>query len=163
MKNNKNKSGDEIVHFVEFNPFYLEIFNKYKTEILKLLPEAKIELIGSAAVPMKGKRELDILIEVPDKEKAQEILVKNGYGNGPIFGDTSYATDLKYGIECEFHILNKGHKQIKKFKSLVKELRKNKRLRENFERFKESCEGLTRREYRERKAEFLKKFLNISY
>ncbi len=163
VENNKNKSGDEIVHFVEFNPLYLEIFNKYKTEILKLLPEAKIELIGSAAVPMKGKRELDILVESSNKENAQKKLIKNGYEEGPVFEDTSYVKDFRYGIECEVHIMNKGDKKINEIKFLISKLKKDKKLRDKFEKFKESCESLDIREYRKRKAIFLKSNFNISY
>lgn len=143
----------EYVKIVNFNPEWLDVFENYKTIIAK----AKCTLVGSAAVPMKGKEEIDIIVEVANVEKAQEALHKAGFGKGPIENGVGYARDYRFGIECELHIMLANHPKKMQAVELVKRLQANDKLRLKFEKFKESCDGISREEYRKRKAKFLEK------
>jgi len=58
----------ESIKIVDYDPVYLKIFKKYEKIIKKTLLISRINLNGSMAVPMKGKEEIDILVEVENIE-----------------------------------------------------------------------------------------------
>lgn len=149
----------EKIKIVDFDPVYLDIFEKYKKIILNIIPDLYIELIGSAAVPMNGKKEIDILIIADNYEEVQQKLHEDGFGKGPVEGTIAYLRDYRFGIEAEFHIMHSNTKKIEQARALVELLKKDKKLRKDFEEFKRSCDGISRAEYRKRKTEFLKKIL----
>jgi len=49
-----------------------------------LLPNSKIEIVGSMAVPMKGRPEIDVLVIDLDVSGVSDILAKNGFKQGPV-------------------------------------------------------------------------------
>ena len=147
----------ETIKIVDFNPVFLDIFEKYKKIIHEILSDLHIELFGSAAVPMNGKEEIDILIIADNYKEIQEILSQNGFGKGPIEGTIAYLRDYRFGIEAEFHIMHSKTKKIEQARALVEILKKNPKLRKKFEDFKRSCDGMSREDYRKRKTEFIKK------
>lgn len=151
----------DIVHIKDFDPLLVKIYTRYYKILKKLLPTAKIELVGSAAVPMKGKEEIDILIEVDNLEKSAKVLENNGFERGRTFlPRKAYFNDKKFGIECEFHIHPKGDENAIRIKKFKNKLKTDQKLRKKFELFKQSCEGLTRLEYRKRKTKWIKENIN---
>ncbi len=134
----------DIVHIVEFDPSYLEIYEKYKTIIKKILPDAIVELVGSASVPMAGKAEIDILVEAKPFENAIKLLQKEGGLEQPSrLPGKAYFNDKRFGIECEIHMHPIGHDMAVKLKLFRKLLKENKNLRDRFSDFKKSCDGKT--------------------
>ena len=154
-------SKDELpVKIIDFNPNFLKLFEKYKIIINKCLPKCNIYLIGSMAVPMKWKEEIDILVETEDVIKAHEILSKEGFSQGPIIKNSAFLRDYRFGIEAEIHLVRIGSKKIERTRKFVEKLQNNKELRLKFEEFKEKYSGLTRNEYRKKKEVFLKKYFS---
>ena len=82
-----------------------------KKEIKKILPKCKIKLIGSLAVPMKGKKEMDILIQTNNVEQAQNILKEKGYKKGPIANQEGFCRNYNYQVIIELHIIPFKHKK----------------------------------------------------
>ena len=150
---------NELVEIVEFDPSFKKIYETYKKLVKSILPNIELELIGSAAVPMKGKKEIDIMIVVEDIKDIQSKLTKLGFSKGPIEGKTAYMRDYRFGIEVEFHIVQKGSKKIVNARKLVNILRNDGNLRKQFEELKEQYNGLNREEYRKRKSLFIQKIL----
>ncbi len=149
----------EKIKIVDFDPDFLNIFDKYKKAIRKIIPELKPELIGSAAVPMKGKEEIDIMIVADNFKEVQEKLSQHGFDKGPVEGKTAYLRDYRVGVEAEFHIVQAGSKKIEIARRLVSILRNNPQLKEAFEKLKEECNGMEREEYKKRKSGFITRIL----
>lgn len=147
----------EIIKIVDYDPVYLKIFKKYEKIIKKTLPLSRINLIGSIAVPMSGKEEIDILVEVENIEESQELLSKSKFRKGPVVDGTGYLRDYRFDIECEIHLVKFDDIKVKRTLSLVNKLQTNVFLRKQFEKFKKSCDGISGDEYRKKKNEFLKK------
>jgi len=146
----------ESIKIVDYDPVYLKIFKKYEKIIKKTLLISRINLIGSMAVPMKGKEEIDILVEVENIEESQELLFKIKFGKGPIVNGTGYLRDYRFNIECEVHLVKFDDPKVKKTLVLVDKLQKNIFLKKQFEEFKLNCDGISRDEYRKKKRDFLK-------
>lgn len=69
---------------------YINFFKKERTQLKRLLSEAKIDHIGSTSVKgLGGKEILDILISVPKRNVMTTInkLEKSGYEYRPLSGD----------------------------------------------------------------------------
>lgn len=76
MKNKQKYS------FKEYNKKYIKLFEKEKNRILKLIPSAEIEHVGSTSIPgLGGKPIVDLMIIVPKNKisLAKKILEKNNY------------------------------------------------------------------------------------
>ena len=143
------------VKIVEYNPAWKAFYYQYKKMIHTVLPDAKVELIGSAAIPMVGKKEIDILVICDDVEKAHSVLEKLAFGRGPITKEGGYLSDSRFGVEAEFHVVATGSKKIDNARRLIARLQSDKPLRDRLEFLKRSWDGLSREEYRKHKAEFL--------
>jgi len=150
---------EEKIKIIDFNREFLLIFEKYKKIIKKILPTSKIYLIGSSAVPMKGKEEIDILIETDNPKEAQRILFKEGFSKGFETDNKIYHMDFRFGIECQIHLVEKGNKWIKRHLDFIKKLQKNHKIRKELEKLKEECDGLTKDEYKKRKNKFIQKYI----
>jgi GrpB-like predicted nucleotidyltransferase (UPF0157 family) len=143
------------------------LFEKHKKIIFSLLSDVdknlKIKLVGSQAVPMIGKAEIDLLIMTnADILTMQKCLEKKGYGRGPIEKEGSKKEKVGYmrktddGIIIELHILSPNHENVKKMKKLVNFFRNNAKKREKLEELKISFKGKPEDEYREAKINFFK-------
>lgn len=151
----------EIVKIIEPSKELFKTIDKYIKKIKRILPNAKITLVGSFAVPMCGKEEFDLLVEVKDIKKSQSLIESKSegiFGVGPIVNYIGYCRSKKrYGIICEIHLLKKGHPKIKQCLNLVKELKSNKEIFKEYEKLKRSLDGSTEEKYRKEKSKFLKK------
>ena len=146
---------DNKIKIIEPSKELFDIANKYIKLIKNLLPESKICLIGSLAVPMCGKEEIDLLIETKDVKKAQEIVSKIGFSVGPIVDGEGFCKGRNFSVECDLHIVSNNHKKIKKYFGLINKLKENPDLFKKYESFKKSLNGSTIREYKSKKNKFL--------
>ncbi|MFH1916331.1 MAG: GrpB family protein [Nanoarchaeota archaeon] len=147
---------DEIVRIIPPSPRVIEIYELYTRMIKSALPAAHVRLIGSFAVPMKGKSELDILVETDDVVTAMDALAEHSFSKGPIIDREGYMHCRKYELLCEVHLVRMGDKKIAGYVNLVKTLQKDEHLRKEYEALKESCNGKTKAEYRIAKNAFLR-------
>lgn len=80
-------TDESIVKIIEPSKEIFECIEFYKNLIQKILPESKVTLIGSFAIPMCGKEEFDLLVEVNDVKKSQNIIQERSqekFSIGPI-------------------------------------------------------------------------------
>lgn len=137
-----------------------ELIEFYKKIIKEALPKSKITLIGSFAIPMCGKEEFDLLVEVDDVKKAQEIIKEkysDKFGIGPIVKGEGFCRSKKeFGIICELHIVPKNHKKIKQYLNLIDKLKSNPEIVEEYSKLKWSLDGSLEEEYKKEKSKFLK-------
>ncbi|MAG26155.1 hypothetical protein CMI47_11385 [Candidatus Pacearchaeota archaeon] len=154
---------NEKVKIIEPSKEIFEIIRYYKKLVKAVLPKSKVTLIGSFAIPMCGKEEFDLLVEVKtDIKEVQGKVSKEGdgrFGIGPINdGEGFCRSKRRYGIICELHIVNPGHKKIKGYLDYVKRLKADPKFVKEFEELKRSLDGLPERVYKEKKLEFLNKY-----
>ncbi|MFP4424578.1 MAG: hypothetical protein ACLFP2_05120 [Candidatus Woesearchaeota archaeon] len=88
------------VKIIEPSDKIFELIEICKKEVQAALPKARITLIGSFAVPMCGKEEFDLLIEVDKVRQVQQNFKKIGFGVGPIIGGEGFCKKKVEGIVC---------------------------------------------------------------
>jgi GrpB-like predicted nucleotidyltransferase (UPF0157 family) len=157
MEGEKITILEPTIEVLEKAEFYLNF-------IRKALPEAKVTLIGSLAIPVCIKNEIDILVEVEEGEDIQKVQEKIKDENqdlfrvGPIVDNEGYSrTKKKHGLICELHILHRGDKRIEKYLKLIERFKSNPELAKTYSDLKKSLNGVSNDEYKKVKIEFLKK------
>jgi GrpB-like predicted nucleotidyltransferase (UPF0157 family) len=147
------------VRIIEPSKDVFEIIDFYKKLLQGILPKDKIILIGAFAVPMCGKEEIDLLIEVDDVKISQEIIKDKSFGRfniGPIVKGEGFCKTKKiFGIVCELHLVSKNHKRIKKYLQFIEKLRANPRILKKYCELKKSLDGCLESKYKKEKNKFL--------
>ncbi|MDD4353224.1 MAG: GrpB family protein [Candidatus Nanoarchaeia archaeon] len=153
--------SNKFIKIIEPSKEIFQLINNYKKLIKIILPNAKVTLIGSFAVPMCGKEEIDLLIETDNVKEAQKLLGKHGFGIGPIINGEGFCKSNNYGIVCDLHIVSKGHKNIKKYFDVITNLKENPKILKKYEELKKSLDGSTEEFYKKAKNKFLKENILI--
>jgi GrpB-like predicted nucleotidyltransferase (UPF0157 family) len=154
--------------FVKYDPNYLKLFNKYKSQLIKSLGnDIKIEHVGSSAVPgLGGKGIIDIAIFTPKNKLKTYILGLRELGfketidhpadNRRIF--MQMVTKEK-GKERRVHVhLALTNTFWDSFISFRDYLRKNKKVRDEYARIKKQGAKFAKgdaKKYRKSKEEFI--------
>jgi broad specificity phosphatase PhoE len=152
----KHLDSGELVEIIEPSEKIFSLARDVQEKIKKVLPGAETRLIGSFAVPICGRKEMDILVEVENIEEAQDILGKAGFSKGPIIQREAFLKLRADGMIYDIHILVHGDKKIKSYDKVINTLKENKKLKEKYEKLKRSLNGKTAMEYKEAKSKFLK-------
>jgi len=147
----------KIEAIVEPNEHIFEIQRRYVDIVSKALPERHIELVGGMAVPMTGRPELDILVISDDIKSDTEKLEPLGFDH-PVFADgASFLKQPIEGVDVTVQIMKEDNKMIDIHRGILALLRKDEKLRKEYEAFKRTLSGLERYEYKSRKIAYLKK------
>ncbi len=149
----------DIIKIIEPSNELYSLIDEHKAIVKNALSNCEIALIGSAAVPMCGKEEFDLVVEVDNVEEAQRKVAENSLGKigiGPIIKGVGYCRSKKrFGIICELHIMLFGHGKKKMCLRLVKKLQDNPTLLEKYENMKYSLDGKPEKLYKEKKEKFI--------
>lgn len=133
-----------------------ELYDNTKNEIQRVIPDAKIELVGALAVPMAGKEEIDIMVICNDIESVQKTLEKYGFMPGQIVKGEAFSHKKVGNIVLEIHIMRQGHKNIELYQNIRSRLKEDKELRDKYEKLKISLDGKSEKEYKKAKSDFIR-------
>ncbi len=152
--------GADTVKIIEPLKETYSIIEDYKKLVKNALPECKITLIGSFAVPMCGKKEFDLVVEIDrDIKESQMKIAENSNGKigaGPIVDGVGYCRSKKrFGIICKLHVMPFGHKKKKMCLKLIKKLQDNPALLDEYKKLKYSLNGKSEKLYRKKKGKFI--------
>jgi len=125
-------------------------------KIKKLLPNSQIEAVGAMAVPMIGRPEIDLMVISKNVAEDSQVLVVNGYKQGPVVDGISFLKIMVAGIEVAIQVIPVGHKMIDTHRNIIALLQKDGELRKRYEEFKSTLSGLSREEYKRKKSEWVK-------
>jgi GrpB-like predicted nucleotidyltransferase (UPF0157 family) len=125
-------------------------------KIKNLLPSSQAEAIGALAVPMIGRPEVDLMVISENISNDSDILVKNGYKQGPVVDGISFLKMMVGGVEVAIQIIPMGHRMIDIHRKIIALLRRDGELRKKYEDFKSTLSGLSGEEYKERKSKWIK-------
>jgi len=153
---------DEAVTIVEPTKEVLEKAQSYIQLLQKILPNSKITLIGSLAIPVCVKNEMDVLIEI---DAAEDILTtqerirdESGgdlFGVGPIVDGEGFSrTKKKHGFICELHILHTGDPKIQKYLYRNQRFASDPALARAYDQLKRSLVGKPMSQYKQEKRIF---------
>jgi|GEM_PF-2173742 len=153
----------KTIKIIEPSNEIAELQEAVVAELSQLLPKSSVESIGSMAVPISGKSEIDVMIVSDDVAGDSKLLLEKGYRQGPFEyeKDISYLSTKKNGIRIDIQILPTGHKRIELHRKTLRKLREDIVLRKAYEQFKQSLNGLPQDEYKKRKVEWIKNNLLI--
>ncbi|MBR9705159.1 GrpB family protein [Candidatus Pacearchaeota archaeon] len=158
----------KIYKFKKHKKKYNKLFEKEKKKILKLIPEAYIEHIGSTSIPdIGGKPVIDMLIGVKNStiNNSKNILKKLDYNYKETIDKRSFfVRNRGYFLKKRYHLhLTKYNNDIwKKALKFKNNLLNNKKLREQYKALKihglKLCKG-DPKFYRQYKDHFIKEVL----
>ena len=126
--------------------------------LAELFPGQTVEAIGSMAVPMEGRPEIDIMIVSESAESVEadaQRLAVEGFARGPIEKGIAYLKEMRSGIEIAVQIIPAGHKMIDIHHTILGKLSSDPALRTAYEQFKRTLEGLDKAEYKKRKSRWV--------
>lgn len=151
----------KIETITEPNEIIFRIQNKYFTALKVLFPHLTIELIGGMSVPMIGRPELDIMVISDDLENDSKEVEGIGFTQGSIEpGKASYLKKIEEGVDVTVQILSSDNAMIERHRNILLILRSNHKLRKQYEEFKKTLTGLEKYEYRAKKKEWLKEYMD---
>ena len=139
-------------------------FERYRARILVLLPEARVEHIGSSVIPDAiSKGDLDIFVGVPagEHQKSTELLKSLRFKEKQ---DTLRTSELcmlesENGDNVALQVVANGS-TFEFFLQFRDKLLQNPKLVEKYNRLKLSFEGMNEDSYREAKAKFIESVLD---
>ena len=142
-----------------------ELFLKEQKRILRVIPSADIQHIGSTAIPgalTKGDLDIQVRVKQKDFEKAQNALstmYKSNKGNPPTKTYASFKdNNAKIPLGVQLTII--GSKEDN-FMVLRDILVGNKNHLKTYNALKEQYQGKPMRKYRKAKGKFIEKVLKI--
>jgi hypothetical protein len=157
-----SKSND-IIKIIEPTEEVFKAVDFYIELIHKIIPESKITLIGSLAIPICTKNEMDLMIEIEPEQDINKILEQvisssdDRFYSGTVVNNEGFVrSKKKYGIRCELHILHKNDERVGKYLEQLKRFKSDTELTKRYETLKRSMNGKTEAEYKEAKNIFFK-------
>jgi GrpB-like predicted nucleotidyltransferase (UPF0157 family) len=151
-----NINMEDIVNIIKPSKRIKELYLEKKIELEKTISNSKITLIGSFAVPMCGKKEIDILLETNNVQESLTLVGNLGYSLGPIIEGEGFAVKKVEGFDFEIHLLPHNHPKIRKvYMKVVHMLQDDEYLRKKYERLKWEFDGKNTKEYKIAKNKFL--------
>lgn len=128
-------------------------------EVQCILTKSHVEAVGSVAIPMAGRREIDLMVISKDTHFDAQILSSSGYISGPEENNIFYLKKYFDGVEVGVQIIPEGHKMITTHRMIIEKLREDPGLKSSYEKFKLGLSGLSREEYKKQKSAWIKENL----
>lgn len=154
---------EETVQIIDPSPEVVEKADSYIVVLRGILPDAEISLIGSLAIPVSIKNEIDILVEVGEREDIKAVQDKISMESGKVFragpivrGEGFMRSGKKSGLICELHILHKGDSKANKYRELIKRFQSDPDLLKEYDVLKKSLDGASSEKYKAEKAKFFR-------
>lgn len=147
------------VKIVDPDELMIKVATDSLSEIQKLFPTRIVEHVGASAVPIVGRKEIDIMMVSPNVPEDSKVMESTDYSAGPNVDGVSYFRKLVDDIEIGVQLVPENHAIIKIHRGIIEKLRSNPILKEEYSRFKYSLDGLTPDEYKSMKSAWIKKNL----
>lgn len=156
-------------NFKRYEDVYYRTYRVYKEneeKILRVLPFADIQNIGSTAIPgsvTKGDVDINVRVSSKDFETAVERLKKMYKVNQPENWTSTFASfkddnNFELPIGVQVTIIGSSSDDFTKLRDLLIE---NKQLLEEYNQMKRKYEGKDMREYRKEKAAFFERLRKL--
>jgi GrpB-like predicted nucleotidyltransferase (UPF0157 family) len=157
----KTISDDKVVAIKPWDPGTEAIAQELIDRIKSAVPDLEMLHTGAAALKISGQNDLDfsILGKPKDFEKYLPNLIKT-LGEPQKKGVENIRWEITVkGYPVDVHLTDKDSQGIKEHKRIFELLRDNPHLLKEYEVLKEESNGLSMREYQQRKYEFYNKTL----
>ena len=151
-----------FVKIVEPNEQTAGIAKDTLADIQKLFPSRVVEHVGALAVPMSGRKEIDIMIISPDVLSDSIIMSQTNYSAGPTIDEISYFRQFIDDTEIGVQIVPENHSMIDIHRRIIDKLKNNPELKARYSKFKYSLNDLNSDEYKLKKNIWIKENLLMS-
>lgn len=159
----KITKSNDIIKIIEPTEEVFKAVDFYSELVQNIIPESKITLIGSLAIPICTKNEIDLMVEIEPGQDINNILEQitnnsdDRFYSGTVVDNEGFVrSKKKYGIRCELHILHKDDERVGKYLEQLKRFKSDAELTKRYETLKRSMNGKTEAEYKEAKNIFFK-------
>lgn len=148
----------KFVKIIEPNQEIIDTQKSVVKKLKNIFSEAQVEAVGSMAVPMTGRSEIDIMVIVNKKDIAliADTLISWGYGKWPIIDGIAYFRKFEEDVEVGVQVLSPNHKMIVIHRKILEKLRIDEKLRYDYSKFKKTLNGLQEDDYKKQKSEWIK-------
>ncbi len=157
-----SKSND-IIKIIEPTEEVLKAVDFYIELVQNIIPKSKITLIGSLAIPICTKNEMDLMVEVDSDQDIHKILEQitessnDRFYSGTVVNNEGFVrSKKKYGIRCELHILHTDDARVATYLEQVNRFKSDAELTKKYDTMKRSMDGKTEAEYKEAKNIFFR-------
>jgi GrpB-like predicted nucleotidyltransferase (UPF0157 family) len=150
----------KIEKIIEPNEQILDLQKAAIEEVKGIVSSEHVEAVGGMAVPMIGRPELDILVISEDIERDADKLEANGFMYRTLDGGSIFLKKKVNGVEIAVQLSSPGNPTIERHHKMIDLMRNDDDLRVRYEAFKQTLDGLSRQEYKQKKTEWIKE--NIS-
>jgi len=137
----------------------LELQSEAIREVKEILSNDNVSAVGSMAVPMIGRPELDILVISDDIENDADKLEASGFMYRTLANDSIFLKKKVDGVEIAVQITTPDNSSIKTHKKIIDLMRSDSGMRNQYEEFKRTLDGLSAEEYKVKKREWMKEYL----
>ncbi|MEA3414153.1 MAG: GrpB family protein [Nanoarchaeota archaeon] len=137
----------EKVIFIEYSDSISKTYNSCKKFIKDNLNVLDIQLIGSFAIPIKSREEIDILVEVKDMNLIQKDLRKKNFKIISIKDSEIIAIKDDLDIICKLYLVPIHLNKKQKYLDLLSKMKSDTNLRLKYEKLKTKYSGKTLRSY----------------
>lgn len=142
-----------------------ELFIRYERDIKKLIPNARVELVGASSIPFavsKGDLDIFVGVDLGELEDVIERLTILGFNEKL---DTLRTPELcmlesTSSDDVALQVVANGS-EFECFLRFRDKLRANPELVQQYNTLKMSCEGWPQEEYREKKYDFIEHVLDL--
>jgi GrpB-like predicted nucleotidyltransferase (UPF0157 family) len=149
----------KTIRIIDPNPEILVLQVQTVAELMQLCPGCAVEAIGSMAVPIPGKDEIDVMVIADDVAGISAILSQNGYKQGPVEKAISYLSKRVGETDVDVQVVPPGNKMIGIHRANLQKLQSDRDLRDRYAAFKRALDGLPADEYKARKSEWVRENL----
>jgi GrpB-like predicted nucleotidyltransferase (UPF0157 family) len=151
-------SESDKIEIYPYDPLSAEKFDKIAEKIRAVLPQAKIELRGAAALKISGQKEIDVYIPASPTDFDDNInKISAIFGKPRSYYSLQRTRFVDYigQTKAEIFVINKESNQWLDCLKFENYLIKNPDALKKYEKLKESGHNLSVREYYRRKTEFI--------
>jgi GrpB-like predicted nucleotidyltransferase (UPF0157 family) len=149
----------KIESIIEPNERILNIQSAAIKEVENILSNPNVSAVGGMAVPMTGRPELDILVISEDVEGDADKLGNNGFKYRTPSNNSIFLKKKVDNVEIAVEVTTSDNPRIELHKKIINLMRSDSNLREQYEEFKRTLNGLSRDEYKIKKTEWMKENL----
>ena len=155
----------DFIEQSEFLPRIEKIYSELQAELIKILPNSRVEHIGSSSIPGTiSKGDLDIFVGVDqcDFKSSVALISKIGFHQK---ADTLQTKSLcmmitnSYSEDVAIQVVANGS-EFESFLDFRDKLRSNPELIVKYNQLKFNCKGMAQDMYREIKSSFIESVLN---
>jgi GrpB-like predicted nucleotidyltransferase (UPF0157 family) len=152
---------DKRVEIIPFDPRITEISEELIGRVHIAVPDLEVRHMGASSLGLSGQNDIDVYIFCKEENYAKYLpKIEKVFGPKiPGISSVKWSMNIE-GFEIEMYLTDPSSPTMKRQIAVFEALKKNGKLREEYEKLKESLNGTSFKEYQRNKYEFYHRILD---